>query len=124
MSYEAMMVTYKGYNYLVIPVYVNHFYTRRYRYHILTNNPKHCGAIINAIAGYPEVEPKWKHDENYKKNPSIITALRPFYTVDFKEDKKYEEEYDFSALVDENGNNFPVDTDSYYELEVTYPYDD
>lgn len=120
----AQMVTYEGYNYLIIPVYANNFYTRRYRYHILTNNQKYCGAIINSIVGYSEVEPKWKHDENYKKNPSIFTELKPYYTCDFKEDRKYETEYDFSNLIDEEGNKFPVDTDSYYELEVTYPYDD
>lgn len=124
MSYKAQMVTYEGYNYLVIPVYANSFYTRKYVYHILTNNQKYCGAILNDITGYSEVEPKWLHDENYRKNPSILTALRPYYTVDFKQDNKYEEEYDFSTLIDEDGNKFPVDTDSYYVLEVTYPYDD
>ena len=124
MKYEAQMVTYEGYNYLVIRVYSNSFYTRKYVYHILTNTQKYCGAVLNTIAGYSDVEPKWLHDENYRKNPSILTELRPYYTVDFKQDRKYEEEYDFSTLLDADGNKFPVDTDSYYELEVTYPYDD
>ena len=57
---------------------------------------------------------------NYKRNPSILTALKPYYTVDFKQDDMYEKHFDMKAALD----GFDVDTDSYYVFTYKEPYDD
>lgn len=116
----ATMIQYNGYNYLVHHVSSDPYYGRKDIYHVLTNNPKWCGSLIPEICGYPNVMSKGEKDIAYKNNPSIIIALKPYYTVDFKEDRLYEEHYDLEEAL----KNFPVDTDSYYELVYKEPYDD
>jgi len=113
---EAKKIEYNGYNYLVVHVSHDPYYGRKSVYHVLTNNQKWCGSIIPYLCGFPNAESKGEHDINYKRNPSILTALKPYYTVDFVEDKRYER-YDL-------GDEFPIDTDSYYVFTYIEPYDD
>ena len=117
---EARKIEYNGHNYLI--VYVSHdpYYGRKDVYHVLTNNQKWCGSIIPELCGFPDVESKGEHDLNYKRNPSMLTALKPYYTVDFKQDDMYEKHFDMKAALD----GFEVDTDSYYEFVYNEPYDD
>ena len=117
---NATKIQYNGHNYLVHHLYTDCYYGRESVYHVLTNNQKWCGSIIPELCGFPNVESKGEHDINYKHNPSMLTALKPYYTVDFKEDKMYEEHYDLEELVKE----FPVDLDSYYVFTYKEPYDD
>ena len=113
MKQSIPILEFEGHNYIVLHKYSTHQYTRKSVYHILTNNQKYCGAIINDIAGYSEVEPKWLHDERYEKNPCFENYLKPYYEVEFVEGDKYKG-CDVEC----------VDTDSYYVLTITYPYDD
>lgn len=117
MKTKGTLIEFEGNHYLVIHLYSTHQYTQKRVYHILTDNQKYCGNIINIIAGYTEILPKWKRDEIYNQHPCFENYLTPYYEVEFVENKDYEC-YDFSDL------QFPVDTDSYYVLTITYPYDD
>ena len=117
---NAIKIQYNGHNYLVHHLYTDCYYGRTSVYHVLTNNPKWCGSIIAELCGFPNAESKGEHDINYKRNPSMLTAFKPYYTVDFVEDKMYEEHYDLEDLVKE----FPVDLDSYYVFTYKEPYDD
>lgn len=117
---EATKIQYNGHNYLVHHLYSDCFYGRTSVYHILTNNQKWCGSIIAEICGYPNVQSKEEHDINYKRNPTMANAFKPYYTIDFKEDDFYEKAFDTEALKKE----FEVDTDSYYVFTYKEPYDD
>ena len=117
---EAKKIEYEGHNYLVVSVSHDPFYGRKDVYHVLTNNQKWCGSIIAELCGFPNVESKGLHDLNYKRNPSMLTALKPYYTVEFKEDNMYEKSFDMEAAL----KGFNVDTDSYYEFVYKEPYDD
>ena len=114
---EATKLEYNGHNYLVHHLYTDNYYGRKSVYHVLTNNQKWCGSIINELCGYPNVESKGEHDLNYKRNPSILTALKPYYTVDFVQDDMYKG-------VKEVLDGFEVDDDSYYVFTYKEPYDD
>ena len=117
---EATKLQYDGFNYLIIPFSHDPYYGRKTTYHVLTNNQKWCGSIIAELCGYPNVESKGEHDLNYKRNPSMLTALKPYYTVDFRQDDMYEKHFDMNAAL----YGFEVDTDSYYEFVYKEPYDD
>lgn len=117
---QAKKIEYGGHNYLVHHMYSENDYGYKSVYHVLTNNQKWCGSIIAELCGYPDVDTKGEHELNYKRNPSMLTALKPYYTVDFREDDMYEKHYDLGELVKE----FPVDTDSYYVFTYVEPYDD
>ena len=117
---EAKKIEYNGFNYLVHHLYSDNFYGRKSVYHVLTNNQKWCGSIIPELCGYPNCASKGEHNMVYKKNPTIQNALKPYYTVDFTDDKMYAEHYDLEDLVEE----FPVDLDSYYVFTYIEPYDD
>jgi len=117
---EATKIQYNGHNYLVHHLYTNPYYGRESVYHVLTNNQKWAGGIINEICGFPNVMSKGEHDILYKREPTITNALKPYYTVDFKQDDMYEKQFDMKAALD----GFEVDTDSYYELVYKEPYDD
>lgn len=116
----ATKYQFEGHNYLVHHLYSDCFYGRKSVYHILTNNQKWCGSLLPELCGYPNAQSKGEHDMNYKRNPSVFNALKPYYTVEFIEDKMYEEHYDLEDLVKE----FPIDTDSYYVFTYIEPYDD
>ena len=118
LNVEATKIQYNGFNYLVHNVVNENHYGRKRIYHILTNNQKWCGSLLPEIVGYPNVDSKGEHDLNYKRNPSMLTALKPYYTVDFVEDKHTYANYDFDAM------GFPVDNDSYYRFIYVEPYDD
>ena len=120
MKQQCKEVQYDGYNYLVIKVDYYPLYGRETTYHVLTNNQKYAGSILNKVVGYPNVDSKGEHAMRYKQNPTIENALRPFYDVKFVEDDLYEQHYDLSDLQD----TFPVDTDSYYVFTYKEPYDD
>ena len=113
-------IEYEGHNYLVQHVSHDPFYGRKDVYHVLTNNQKWCSSLIPELCGYHNVMSKGEKDIKYKQNPSIEIALKPYYIVNFKEDSFYDDNYDTEALKHE----FPVDTDSYYELIYKEPYDD
>lgn len=117
---EAKKIEYNGHNYLVVYVSHNPYYGRKDIYHVLTNNQKWCGSLIPELCGFPNVESKGEHDINYKNNPSMLTALKPYYTVDFKQNDMYEKHFDMKAALD----GFEVDVDSYYEFVYKEPYDD
>lgn len=117
---EATKIQYNGHNYLVNHLYNDNFYGRKSVYHVLTNNQKWCGSLIPELCGYPNVKSKGEHDLNYKRNPSMLTALEPYYTVEFTEDNFYELAYNTEKLKKE----FEVDTDSYYVFTYVEPYDD
>ena len=112
------MIQYNGYNYLINHVVSDPYYGRKEVYHVLTNNPKWCGSLIPEICGYHNVMSKGEKDIEYKRNPSITVALKPYYTVDFKESDYYEM-FDFSEFLPAQ-----VDQDSYYEFTYKEPYDD
>lgn len=105
-------ITYEGFDYIIINDHNNPFYGRESVYHILTNNPKWCGALIPDLCGYPNVMSKGEHSLNYKRNPTFENHLKPYYTVDLIEDNRYENQFD------------GVDTDCYYEFKYIEPYDD
>lgn len=115
---EAKVIEYNGHKYLVIHLYTDCYYGRKSVYHVLTDNQKWCGSIIPELCGFSKVESKGEHDLNYKRNPTMENALKPYYTVDFVEDKMYEEHYE--GIKEE----FGVDTDSYYVFTYKEPYDD
>lgn len=117
LNVEATKIEYNGFNYLVHNVVNENHYGRRIIYHVLTNNQKRCGSLLPEIVGYPNIDSKGEHDLNYKRNPSMLTALKPYYEVDFVEDDTYKK-YDFEAI------GFPVDNDSYYRFTYVEPYDD
>ena len=117
---EARKIEYNGHNYLINHLYTDTYYGRKSVYHVLTNNQKWCGSLIPELCGFPNVESKGEHDLNYKRNPSMLTALKPYYTVDFKQDDMYEKHFDMKSALD----GFEVDIDSYYELVYKEPYDD
>ena len=84
----------------------------------MTDNPKWCANHLPKIVGYPNVENKGLHDLNYKRNPTMENALKPYYQVEVKEDGKY------IGREDLNSPSFPVDLDFYYEFTYVRPYDD
>ncbi len=110
---------YGDFNYLVHHLYTDNQYGRKSVYHVLTNNPKWCGSILPEIVGYPNVVSKGERDIAYKRNPTITNALKPYYTVEFTEDKMYDNADIQTAL-----DGFEVDTDSYYVFTYVEPYDD
>ena len=115
---DAKMIEYDGFNYLVKLVSHNSFYGRKDVYHVLTNNPKWCGSLIPEICGYPDVMSKGEKDIAYKRNPSMLISLKPYYTLDFVESDLYKR-YDLTSLLP-----FKVDQDCYYEFTYIEPYDD
>lgn len=117
---QATKISYNNHNYLIHHLYSDCHYGRKSVYHILTNNQKWCGSLIPEICGYPNVMSKGEKELLYKREPTIITAMKPYYTLEFKEDDFYEKAFDCDALKDE----FPVDTDSYYVFTYIEPYDD
>ena len=117
---EATKIQYNGHNYLVHHLYTNPYYGRESVYHVLTNNQKWAGGIINEICGFPNAMSKGEHDILYKREPTITNALKPYYTVEFKQDDMYEKHFDMKAALD----GFEVDTDSYYVFTYKEPYDD
>jgi hypothetical protein len=117
---EARKIEYNGHNYLINHLYTDTYYGRKDVYHVLTNNQKWCGSLIPELCRFPDVESKGEHDLNSKRNPSMLTALKPYYTVDFKQDDMYEKHFDMKAALD----GFEVDLDSYYVFTYKEPYDD
>ena len=57
---EATKIEYNGHNYLVIHVSHDPYYGRESVYHVLTNNQKWAGGIINEICGFPNAMSKEK----------------------------------------------------------------
>ena len=112
---EYTKLEYNGYNYLVHHLYTDCYYGRKSVYHVLTNNQKWCGSLIPGICGFPNAMSKGEHDILYKKEPTMTNAMKPYYTVDFKEDNMY---------VMANLDGFDVDVDSYYVFTYKEPYDD
>lgn len=102
------------YNYVVIPISTTHYGTHKSIYHVLTDNPKWCANDLPIIVGYPNVENKGLHDLNYKRNPTMENALKPYYQVEVKEDEKYIGRKDLTL----------VDLSFYYEFTYVRPYDD
>ena len=117
---NATKIVCGGNNYLIVHLYDDCFYGRKSVYNVLTNNQKWCGSLIPELCGYNNVDSEGIHNMNYKRNPTIINALKPYYKVDFIEDNFYQTVYDLTNLI----KDFPVDTDSYYKLEYIEPYDD
>lgn len=117
---QATKVQFDGFNYLVHHLSTDNYYGRKSVYHVLTNNQRWCGALLPEICGYPDAESKGIHDVRYKNNPTIINALKPYYTVDSKQDDFYEKHFDMKAAL----VGFEVDTDFYYVFTYVEPYDD
>ena len=68
------------------------------------------------ISNFCQLFPKkGEHDILYKREPTMTNAMKPYYTVDFKEDNMY---------VMANLDGFDVDVDSYYVFTYKEPYDD
>lgn len=114
---NATKIEYNGFNYLINPLYSEHNYGRKSVYHVLTNNPRWCGALLPEICGYPNAVSKGEHDITYKRNPTMQNALKPYYTVDSAQDSMYE-------FLDTEKMGFKVDTDFYYIFTYIEPYDD
>lgn len=110
----AKVITYKGYNYIVIHLYTDSSYGRKLVYHVLTNNPKWCGSLIPDICGYPNVMSYGEYKINYQRNPTLTNHLKPYYKVDLIEDNLYQNQY----------NDLALDTSCYYQFEYIEPYDD
>lgn len=106
------------YNYVVIPVSKKWHSTQKSVYHVLTDNPKWCADHLPMIVGYSKIESKGLHDLNYKRNPTMENALKPYYSVEVKEDKRYIGQKDL------NSDSFPIDPSFYYEFTYVRPYDD
>lgn len=115
---EATMIEYERFYYLVQPISLDNFYGRKAVYHVLTNNPKWCGSLIPQMCGYNNVISEGEYKYAYEKNPSLETALKPYYRIDFIESDLYKD-YDLRDLLP-----FEVDQDSYYQFTYIEPYDD
>ena len=116
----ATKVEYNGFNYLINHLYSDCHYGRKSVYHVLTNNQKWCGSLIPELCGYPNVMSKGEKDILYKREPTFVNAMKPYYTVDFVEDDMYEKHFDMKEAL----AGFNVDTDSYYVFTYVEPYDD
>ena len=87
---NATKIVCGGNNYLIVHLYDDCFYGRKSVYNVLTNNQKWCGSLIPELCGYNNVDSEGIHNMNYKRNPTIINALKPYYKVDFIEDNFYQ----------------------------------
>lgn len=114
-------VTYKGHNYLVRHLYSENTYGRRRVYHVLTNNQKWDGGILNEVVGYPQVMSKAEKDLLYKQKPTMEVAFKPYWQCEFTQDDWYQK---LEPIDPKTLEEFPVDTDSYYIFTYVEPYDD
>lgn len=111
---EATEIVVNEISYYICHIYTNPYYGTESVYHILTKNEKWAKSDIEkAMNAYcrEEIESKGLHDLNYKRKPCIENALKPYYTLEFKDN-------------DEVFNYSKYGFDGYYRYVYKRPYDD
>ena len=111
---EALEIKVNEISYYICHIYTNPYYGTESVYHILTENKEYAKDEIEAAMNSyykQQIDEEFIHDFNYENNPCIQNALKPYYTLEFKDN---DEIFDYSKY----------GFDGYYRYVYKRPYDD
>ena len=105
----AIVYECEGYKYIVLNVFNCNEYGQKRVYHILTDNQKWCGKVIDKIMNDGSIN-RGLWQTIYDRTKSIFDYLKPFHSIEYIDDAEY-------------ANRYPGIKDTYPSMDLSGYYE-